>query len=201
MSALSRHFAIFLWGISGRRYKIGPVCLSVCLPVFASVRSLTAEPCDKWTPNFYIEVDLDKIMNEFDGQGQRSKSPGKKRDFWSFKWADLRRFTLSCHMMSCDSMMWCCDAIWCHIVTSFAIFGKDFWQSRHDMGGPSTLRRFHTSMFLHLKWPATMSPLEYLLRILINSLPCNYSLGQTFRTFKWDFFLAFLEEIGNLWKG
>ncbi len=37
--------------VSGRGYKIGPVCVSVCLSVCLSVTTLKAEPFDAVTQN------------------------------------------------------------------------------------------------------------------------------------------------------
>ncbi len=40
----------------------------------------------------------------------------------------------------------------------------------------------------------------HLPRQKLNLPKVQYSLGQKFRTFKWDFFLASMEVIGKLWK-
>ncbi len=41
-----------------------------------------------------MEIDLDKISDVFDVQGQRSRSPGQKRDFWQFNLGVLGTITV-----------------------------------------------------------------------------------------------------------
>ncbi len=50
-SRLYMHVTIVPSRVSGRGYKIGPVCVSVRLSVCLSVTTLTAEPFDAVTQN------------------------------------------------------------------------------------------------------------------------------------------------------
>ncbi len=70
------------WGlipsrVSGRGYKIGPVCLSVCVCVCASVSSLTAEPFDVRTRNLVqaLTLTISWMSSKVKVIGQRSRSP------------------------------------------------------------------------------------------------------------------------------
>ncbi len=61
---------IFPSRVSGRGYKIGPVCVFVCLSVIQRSHGQTV-----WDRNlkFGVRFDLDNISYEFEGQGHRSK--------------------------------------------------------------------------------------------------------------------------------
>ncbi len=71
--------------------------------------------------------------------GQRSRSPGQKMWFFlSFRWADLCRFILSCHIRHVTA--------WCDVMASwrqFDVFGQEYWQRGLGTGGLSMLRPFH----------------------------------------------------------
>ncbi len=56
--------------VSGRGYKIGPVCLCVCVSVCLCVCQLLSSLT---TEKFGARVDHDYISDEFEGQGHRSK--------------------------------------------------------------------------------------------------------------------------------
>ena len=80
--------------VSDQGYKIGPDCVSTCLLVSA----LTIKPFAVQTHIYGMEIDFDDISDEFNGQGQIQ---GRR----AFRWVDLCRLTLSCHMISHDVMM------------------------------------------------------------------------------------------------
>ncbi len=96
--------------VSGRGYKIGPVCLFVCLFVCLSV----CQRSHGWTvsctdPKFGRGIHLHNISDKFKGQGHRSKvkvTMLKKHDFWCSCSVCKCRFTLSLHMELSGSTPW-----------------------------------------------------------------------------------------------
>ena len=79
---------------------------------------------------FYVEMFLDKILDEFDGQGRRSGSgPGhqvKKTRFSKFQmgWPVQIHFVI-CHMTSCDGIVWRHGVTWRHGMMSLDVSWQD----------------------------------------------------------------------------
>ena len=134
---------LFPSSISGRGYKIGPVCVSV------SERSYT---WTVWCRNleFGAGVDFDNISDKV--IGQRSRSPFWKTWFsYFFLWCDLcrlHRAILSWHLTSCDVTArrhdvtaWRFDILW-------QFLGKNTDKEGMSWEGASTLRRFHILLVL-----------------------------------------------------
>ncbi len=112
---------IFPSRVSGRGYKIGPVCLCVC----QLVSSLTAEPFNlgsrNWAQRLTLMIPWPSLMVKV--IGQRSRSP-----FWKTWFSDFF-FTV-----------WRLDIIWW-------LLNKNTDKKGTSREGASTLRRFHTSYF------------------------------------------------------
>ncbi len=138
--------------------SVPSVCPSVRLPVIQHSHGWTVWHTDL---KFGGAVDLDNISDEFEGQGQRSRSPGWKTWFPKFQMAELHRASLSWHLTSCDV------TAWRHVTSRYDItMSRDVIVGRHDVTawrldilwrllskntdkegtsweGASTLRRFH----------------------------------------------------------
>ena len=124
--------------VSGRGYKIGPVCVSVCHH---------SHSCTVWATDlkFGRNINFDNISDEFEGPGHRSKVKDAilKKTWFSdfFLWCDLcrlHRAILSWHLMSCDVMARRRDVTWRHSVTSWhplTTSGQEYWKRRHVAGG------------------------------------------------------------------
>ncbi len=96
------------------------MCVSVCL----SVSTLLVEPVDKWTQNLVHWLTLDNIWDEFEGQGHRSKVKVARLKNLILKFSGGLT-CLSGHMASYD------------------VFGQEYLQEGHNLGGPSMLRCFY----------------------------------------------------------
>ncbi len=109
-----------------------------------------------------MRVQLDNILNEF--EGQRSRSPCRKMWFWSFWSVDLCWFTLSWHMMAC----WVTASVgsFGSVYMLKGLSGKNTSKEGTTREGASTLRRFHYDyyqMWTHTqtdgqRLPSTLSP-------------------------------------------
>ncbi len=99
--------ALFPSRVSGRGYKMGPVCVCVCVRVRLLVSALTDEPIDVQTQNSAEELTLtiSRTSSKVKVIGQRSRSLGWKT--WIFEVS---------HGFTCEDSL--CNAIWlCHGVT------------------------------------------------------------------------------------
>ncbi len=128
--------------VSGRGYKIGPVCVSVCVSVCQRSHGWTV-----WATNlkFGVDIAFDNILDEFRGQGQRSKVKVailKNLDFRTFcseTRLDCRE--LLCHdiwrhvtsqrdvVTSRDVLVWRHDVTWHYGVTCWLLEGLFVWNS------------------------------------------------------------------------
>ncbi len=115
-------FCIFPSRVSGRGYKIGPVCACVCVCVFVCQRShgWTIWPTDL---KFSMDITFDNISDEF--EGQRSRSP-----FWKTWFSNF-------------------SMVWRHSMTSWhhlRTFGQGYWQRGHIAGGRVNAQVFSLSI-------------------------------------------------------
>ncbi len=106
---------VFPSSVSGRGYKIGPVRLCVCLSVSQRSHGWIIWHTDL---KICVTIDLDNISDEFEGQGRQIE----KRNFLSFWWVSLCRFTAMAY-----------DVTRCHAVTSYDITWHHIMMSqRHN---------------------------------------------------------------------
>ncbi len=75
---LPHHLMVFPSRVSGRGYKIGPVCVCVSVSVCLLVSALTAEPFDIQTRNLLeaLTLIISQMSSKVKVIGQRSRSPG-----------------------------------------------------------------------------------------------------------------------------
>ena len=112
--------------VSGRGYKIGPVCACVCLSVCERSHGWTVWHTD---PKFGGGIDVvnTSISDGFEGQGhrQRSRSPGWKNVISevSDRWITQSQFVMT------PDVMWCHGTTPWHHVTSW----YDVMTSWHDI--------------------------------------------------------------------
>ena len=110
--------------VSGRGYKIGPVCVSVCLSVSLRSHGWTVWHAD---PKFGRGLDLDNISDEFEDQGHRSK----------VKVARLKNviFEVSDGWITQNQFVMTPDVMWHHVTTSWRHMTSwyDVMMSRHDV--------------------------------------------------------------------
>ena len=106
--------SFFTSRISGRGYRNGPVCVSVC-------GHTHGWPVWHFSTKFSTGIDLDDILEEFDGQGHRSKVKvtRSKHDFHDFLvWVPRYKTVASgvtwCYVTFCDDTTWRHDVMWRH---------------------------------------------------------------------------------------
>ncbi len=131
--------------VSGRGYRIGPVCLCVC--VFVCQRS------PGWTVwrtdlKFGGGVDRDNISDEFEGQGHRSKVKvarlknvifGCSYGVTCVYCTEPFCYDIRCHVTSRRDVMWRHGVTsWHHLTT----FGQEYWQRGHIAGGRVNAQAF-----------------------------------------------------------
>ncbi len=126
--------------VSGRGYKIGPVCVSVCVSVCLSVIQLS----HGWTvwrtdQKFGVGFDIDNISDVFKGQGHRSK----------VKVTRLKNVIL-------DFQIWPMQYMKCIFVMHVkGLSGKNTNKEGKTREGASTLRRFHFELLLFFEFVLT----------------------------------------------
>ncbi len=88
----NKHLCLIPSRVSGRGYKIGPVCLFVCLFVCPSVSALTAEPFHIRAQNLAqgTILTISRTSSKVKGQGRH----GKKQFFCCFCSVYMCRFTV-----------------------------------------------------------------------------------------------------------
>ncbi len=128
--------------ISGRGYRNGAVCVSVCVSV--------SEHSHSWTDwhtvtKFGTGIDLDGILDKFDGQRQRSKvKVTRSRNLISMI------FWLQCQYTKCWPMVWHYDVMWRHGTTSWHHSMTSSVFLLWDRFGTQEVQQ-HFSVFLLLK--------------------------------------------------
>ena len=137
--------------VSCRGYKIGPVCVSVCLLVSA----LTVEPFELQTWNLAetLSLIISRTSSKVKVIGQRSRSPfwKKKHDFpifsYGVNYVDCTEpfcHDTWCYVMSRHNVMTSRDVMAWHLDTFWWLLGKNTDKKGTSREGASTLRRqFH----------------------------------------------------------
>ena len=145
--------------VSGRGYKIGPVCVCVCVSVCLSV----CQHSHGWTVwatdlKFGRNIAFDNISDKFEGQGQRSRTPlWKKRDFPTFSYVvtyvDCKEPLI--FVMTSDVMWRHGKTSWRHVMSRpswhpSTTSGQEYWQRGHVAGGRVNTQAF--SLMYEFGW-------------------------------------------------
>ncbi len=133
--------------VSGRGYKIGPVCPSVCVCLLVS--SLTAEPFGLGPQNLVLRMSLviSQPSSKVKVIGQRSRSPHWKTrfldDVMCVDCADPCWHDIWHHVMSQRDVMTSHDVMAWRNVVIWRLKGQNIDKEGMSREGASTLRRFH----------------------------------------------------------
>ena len=140
---------IFTSHVSDRGYKNGTVCLCVCVCVCQFVNTLTTERINvQWCTVTKSDtgIYLDKIPDEFAGQGERSKVKGQGRQV---KKRDVYDFLVSVPVYN---MLAYCVTLWSNVMSWYDVMtsGYDVMTSQHDI--ISACRRCSNTLVFFSLW-------------------------------------------------